>query len=250
MALRQLAVCRRAPPAALLSTTRIIDGRRAVQAEWSRHVADAHRADPKVPAAAPGYFLDRHAFARLTRPRCITANPAPGFDPRISRDRARLLELFCVPAKTLNGWRPEAEQLTGAGDFYQQLRSRWAGFAGDIGLPAEATEFVDAASSTWRAVFDQSVFYPRGPAIPGATFHDLIGDEDRLVIRRLYGPLAPIDFYCFIQQVHEAVHVTQAGEPLLNEVVQASLWLSSLTGGSRTRLPVLTWASMRLARTR
>ena len=87
---------------------------------------------------------------------------------------------------------------------------------------------MDATECTWREVFDQTVFYPRGPAIPGAIFHDLISDQDRLAIKCHYGPHAPIDFYCFIQQVHETVHMTQIGEPLLNEIVQASLWIEFL----------------------
>lgn len=216
------------PSADLLATDRITEGRHAVGVEWSHRVADAHRADPKLLPVAPGYFLDRHAFARLRHPLHITANPAPGFDPHKWQDRTKLLELFCVPARTLGGWRPEADQPTGVGGFYQQLRSWWKAFGTRIGLPREVSDLMDAAASTWREVFDQSIFYPRGPAIPGATFHDLISDEDRQVIRNHYGGQAPVDFYCFIQQVHEAVHVVQTGEPLLNEVVQASLWVEFL----------------------
>ena len=143
-------------------------------------------------------------------------------------DRTRLLSSFCVPTQTLCGWQPKPEQPTGLTEFYWQLRARWAAFAADVGLPREVSDLMDATECTWEEVFAQTVFYPRGPAIPGATFHDLISDLDRQTIRCDYGPHAPIDFYCFIQQVHETVHMTQTGEPLLNEIVQASLWIEFL----------------------
>lgn len=212
----------------LLATKRIIAGRNAVRAEWSSLLAGAHCADPKLPPTAPGYFLDRHAFARLGGSKYLSANPVPGFDLWERYDRLKLLESFCVPVRTLHHWRPKAEQPTGLGEFYRQLRSRWAAFANDVGLPRESSDLMDATECTWREVFDQTVFYPRGPAIPGATFHDLISDQDRQAIRRHYGAQAPIDFYCFIQQVHETVHIAQTGEPLLNEIVQASLWAEFL----------------------
>jgi hypothetical protein len=81
---------------------------------------------------------------------------------------------------------------------------------------------------TWADVFAGSVFFPRPPVFLGATFWDQLSDKARRSLVNEYGPSAPIDFFCFILQVHETVHTAQVGEPLLNEVVQAALWIDFL----------------------
>ena len=37
-----------------------------------------------------------------------------------------------------------------------------------------------------------------------------------------------MDFFCLMHQVHENLHKFQTGEPLLNEVVQAAIWVGFL----------------------
>lgn len=112
--------------------------------------------------------------------------------------------------------------------FYQELRSRWNTFARRHGLPASLVSIPDASGRTWLDVFNDSVFYPRRPAIPGPIFFDLIAEQDRLLAVHLFGPGCVIDFYCFLQQVHESIHKVQVGEPLLNELVQAAIWVAFL----------------------
>ena len=75
------------------------------------------------------------------------------------------------------------------------------------------------------------MFFPRMPAIPGANYYDFLDDSDRKRVEASYGRQSAVEFFCFMLQVHEGVHELQVGEPLFNEIVQASLWIKFLDEG-------------------
>jgi hypothetical protein len=218
---------RRLDPA-LLNTGRIVARRRVVSEQWSASNALASVRDRRIPASAPSYFADRYAFAGLEHPTGIDVRHIPSLVPLDQEQRQRVLRAVVVPCHALDGWRPVPGHTTQVGAFYQDLRRRWAQFATQTGLPQGLQQLSDAADMTWQDVFDESIFYPGGPAIPGATFFDTVSERDRQHLRRVFGPTSAIDFYCFMHQVHEHVHMYQTGEPLLNEIVQAHLWVAFL----------------------
>jgi hypothetical protein len=153
----------------------------------------------------------------------------PGF-PRdhTACQRTGIVRRFLRPSRALGGWQADPEEPTSLSPFYGHLRCMWSDFAQAKALPAGLLDIPDATNWTWLDVFNDSVFYPRRPAIPGPIFADLIDEQDRKVARDQFGDRWAIDFYCFLQQVHESIHREQTGEPLLNEIVQASLWIAFL----------------------
>jgi hypothetical protein len=211
-----------------VDTNLIVAEREQVKEVWQAAAAEATALDAKYPASAPGYFLDRYGFARLRSGSEITRTEAPRYTRHDFDERERRLDRFMVPAAAIGGWVPVAAEESGVGPFYEDLRKRWAVYASGIGLPRSLGEIANAAELTWREIFDDSVFYPAGPAIPGATFMDTIDDANRRQVLRTWGPKGPVDFFCLMHQVHENLHKFQTGEPLLNEVVQAAVWVGFL----------------------
>jgi hypothetical protein len=226
------------------SSSRIVARRPAAAAAWRAATADAAEHDRLVPGELPGYFVDRYAFAMRRWPALISRPEMPGF-PRDNapHQRADIVRGFLRPSRALGGWCAAPEEPTSLSPFYGQLRSTWSEFARAKALPAGLLDVPDAAQWTWLDVFNDSVFYPRRPAIPGPVFADLIDERDREVAADQFGDGWAIDFYCFLQQVHESIHRAQTGEPLLNEVVQAALWIAFLD-----RYPQL-WVLQRNTRT-
>ena len=165
----------------------------------------------------------------LRWPVLISRLAMPGF-PRnhTAHQRADILRRFLRPSRALGGWQANPEEPTSLSPFYGHLRFIWSDFAQARALPTGLLDVPDATHWTWLDVFNDSVFYPRRPAIPGPVFADLIDEQDRKVARDQFGDGWAIDFYCFLQQVHESIHRAQTGEPLLNEIVQASLWVAFL----------------------
>ena len=176
----------------------------------------------------PTYFIDRFAFASMRRPRGIDTRSVASFASTEVHDRDAFLRQCVVPCSALGGWIPDPATPTEVGAFYSHLRELWRGFAGAMKLPERIHVLTDARDSTWRNVFDESVFVPRGPAIPGAIFFDAIAEGDRRHVVATFGREAVADFYCFMLQVHESLHFVQVGEPLFNEMVQASTWITFL----------------------
>ena len=211
------------------SSSRITARRPAARAAWRAATAYASEHDYLVPSELPGYFVDRYAFGMLRWPALIFRPAMPGF-PRdhTARQRADILRRFLRPSHALGGWQANPEEPTSLSPFYGHLRCMWSDFAQAKALPIGLLDVSDATQWTWLDVFNDSVFYPRRPAIPGPVFADLIDDQDRKAARDQFGDGWAIDFYCFMQQVHESIHTAQTGEPLLNEVVQASLWIAFL----------------------
>jgi len=211
------------------SSSRIIARRPAARAAWRAATAYAAEHDYLVPGELPGYFVDRYAFGLRRWPALISRPAMPGF-PRdhTVRQRADILRRFLRPSRALGDWQANPDEPTSLSPFYGHLRRMWSDFAHAKALPKALLDVPDATQWTWLDVFNDLVFYPRRPAIPGPIFADLIDERDREVARVQFGGGWAIDFYCFMQQVHETIHRAQTGEPLFNEVVQASLWIAFL----------------------
>jgi hypothetical protein len=177
----------------------------------------------------PGYFADRYAFALRASLKRLKRPPSPALPRRAtSRSRDDYLDHYLLPTAGLDGWRPILHAPTGVGDFYGELCALWCAHCRRLELPTDVAYLPDARVLTWRQIFDASVFYPRPPVFRGATYWDTLSEERRRHILRVFGKGAPVEFYCFMQQVHETIHAVQKGEPLLNEIVQAALWIEFL----------------------
>ena len=74
-------------------------------------------------------------------------------------------------------------------------------------------------------VYRNSVFYPRFPVLWGPNYFSRIADQDRDHIVKTYGESAVWDFYFLMMVCHEQSHLMQKGEPVLNEIAHAILWI-------------------------
>lgn len=214
------------PVAAARNSSEITPHRAAARQAWAAAMRPYEPLDPRVPREMPGYFCDRYAYA------IAAARPSPdipGFD--VATGPARFNELVTAtwqPCDALGGWVPATEEVATLGDFYDQILVDWLLFARSNGLPSELVALQSARGQRWIDIAADSVFFPRPPAIPGANYFDFLSPDDRRRGIRAFGPNAPIDFFCLMLQVHEAVHRCQVGEPLFNEIVQAAIWMRFL----------------------
>lgn len=206
-----------------ISANDIEASRRPVQRRSHRVRRRLHRQDSRISIELPHYFVDRYAFKLVTRRDTSIAVP------ELQRDRDRYLLRVIKSTTSLGGWKPEPQCHTEVGAFYQELRQRWAKFARSGHFPPGVEDIPDAAGMTWRNVFDSSVFYPGPPVFRGATYLDMLDPQAVRSLISDHGLTSLIDFFCFMGQVHEQIHWYQVGEPLLNEVVQASIWSQFLS---------------------
>lgn len=195
---------------------------------WADCLPDGARADPRVARSIPSVLIDRFGFALL----CGSSqeeSTVPGFDilDFVSR-RAELLTASIKPTRSLDNWTTPLNGVVDVGALYFDLRARWKQFAKRVGLPSELALLANPIGIPWRDYFDQDTFYPRPPVISGPNFFDQLTKNDRLEILERLGRTAPIDFFCFMHQVHEELHRHQSGEPLMNEIVVAAIWTEFL----------------------
>lgn len=92
-----------------------------------------------------------------------------------------------------------------------------------IDLPSETIDWY--FSVPLLEVYRNSVFYPRFPVLWGPNYFGRIADQDREHIIQTYGESAVWDFYFLMMVCHEQSHLMQKGEPILNEIAHAILWV-------------------------
>lgn len=209
---------------------RVFQCRARVARDWARSMRPLASHDARVPARLPGYFSDRFAFMAAHRgASSVEYEEAPGFDVESALySYLETVRAALRPTHSLNGWAVDLHRQAELTDFYESLIRRWNEFAVGLSLPSALTRLESLGQLTWHEIFERSIFFPRAPVISGPNFFDLLANSDREAARRRFGANAPIDFFCFMQQVHETIHAAQTGEPLLNEVVQAALWVRFL----------------------
>jgi hypothetical protein len=90
-------------------------------------------------------------------------------------------------------------------------------------LPSESVDWY--FSVPLLEVYRNSVFYPRFPVLWGPNYFGRISDQDRDHILKTHGEGAVWDFYFLMMVCHEQSHLLQKGEPILNEIAHAILWI-------------------------
>jgi hypothetical protein len=93
-----------------------------------------------------------------------------------------------------------------------------------IDLPSETIDWY--FSVPLLEVYRNSVFYPRFPVLWGPNYFGRIADQDREHILQTYGEGAVWDFYFLMMVCHEQSHLMRKGEPILNEIAHAILWIN------------------------
>ncbi len=202
--------------------------REEAAAIWARSADRSAGAEIYGPRQLPGYFADRLAAAVLAGRADLARGWVHAHHARWPQTTAQYLQRLqqCwVPTHSLDGWVPTEAQPPQDSAFSRWLRDRWRRYVANQRLPALLADVEAVDGETWASLSQRSVFYPLTPALPGANYFDDLSDADRAEAVGRFGPAAPIDFFCFMLQVHENAHLYQVGEPLLNEVLQAAMWV-------------------------
>jgi hypothetical protein len=205
-----------------------VAGREEGAAIWARMADRSAGAEICGPRQLPGYFADRLAAAVLAGRTDLAEDWVRSHQagwPQTSAEYRRRLQQCWVPTRSLDGWVPTDAQPPRDSAFSGWLRDRWRIYVADQRLPGQLADIEPLDGQTWASLSQRSVFYPLTPALPGANYFDALSDSDRAEAIDRFGPTAPIDFFCFMLQVHENAHLHQVGEPLLNEIVQAAMWV-------------------------
>lgn len=195
------------------STARVVSRRPLARAQWRKTVRHLPIGQSAPPKRLPGYFVDRYSFALLGDDG-VAPVAGPGFNAALLFERrVDVVRRNLRSCAALGGWAPDPATHVDVGEFYAELRHRWFEFASAAGMPVATATLADARSMRWVELFDQSVFVPRGPAIPGAVYFDRLPPAQQSRVQQEFGPRSPIDFYCLMQQVG-----------LLHGLVTSDLW--------------------------
>ncbi len=210
------------------SASALKSAREEAAAIWARSADRLADAEICGPRQLPGYFADRLAAAVLAGRADLAEDWVHAHHarwPATTAEYHQRLQQCWVPTHSLGGWVPTPAQPPRDSAFSRWLRDRWRTYVANQRLPTELTDVEAADGTTWASLSQRSVFYPLTPALPGANYLDTLSDADRAEAVGRFGPTAPVDFFCFMLQVHENAHLHQVGEPLLNEVLQAAMWV-------------------------
>lgn len=119
---------------------------------------------------------------------------------------------------------PSLTSKIGVSDFRSLLFHKWREFVKgfDIGISEKC--YQDPANLYWFEYFQNSCLFPRRPAMWGPTYFYKLSLKQQQVLVDSYGIQGIMDFFIFMQQVHEESHIQQKGEPMLSEFIHAWLW--------------------------
>lgn len=207
----------------------IVSRRAAAAQHWRAALKGCGAPDAVVPHDAPSYFIDRFAFARAARAARHPGAVPPGFDVDSAlHGRDAALRALQAPAAAVPGWVADLDEPVRPGPLWRDIRRRWKAFCERHGLPRGAVTLNDIRDATWRELFASTVFRPRPPVFVGPHHLERLDAADRRRIAEAHGQSGGVDFFVAMTQIHETLHASQTGEPLLNEVIQAACWIRFL----------------------
>ena len=181
-------------------------------------------------SAPPAFFIDRCGFRHW-----LSSVSGVVSSEYISIPEIDFRELFesyddtvrksIVGSKVLGTGAPHVDECVRRSQFLDDCFSDWQQHLArhGINLPTETIDWY--FSVPLHEVYRNSVFYPRHPVLWGPNYYGRIAGSDREHILSHYGDGAVWDFYFLMMVCHEQSHLMQKGEPILNEIAHAILWI-------------------------
>ncbi len=194
--------------------------------ECKKYIGDK-RFNPEV---APPFFIDKYSFrswlAEVIPTTKLEFTNIPEIDFSslfVSHDET--VRQSVVGSKILNTKAPSVDEPVQRSVFLDEQFGAWQRhlLRNGIALPSESVDWY--FSVPLLEVYRNSVFYPRFPVLWGPNYFGRISDQDRDHILKTYGEGAVWDFYFLMMVCHEQSHLLQKGEPILNEIAHAILWI-------------------------
>jgi len=176
------------------------------------------------------FFIDRYGFRSW-----LASNSSVMGSEHISVPEVDFSKMFesyddlvrgsVVGSKLLGTSAPSVDDRVHRSVFLDEQFGAWQGHLArnGIDLPSETIDWYFSVSLL--DVYRKSVFYPRFPVLWGPNYFGRIADQDRDYILKSYGESAVWNFYFLMMVCHEQSHLMQKGEPILNEIAHAILWI-------------------------
>lgn len=183
--------------------------------------------EAKVP---PPFFIDKYSFRSWLVQAASTENAELASVPET--DFSKLFAAYdetvrqsVVGSKILGTKAPAVDEPIIRSSFLDDQFGAWQSHLSrnGIDLPSETIDWY--FSVPLLEVYRNSVFYPRFPVLWGPNYFGRIADQDREHILQTYGEGPVWDFYFLMMVCHEQSHLMQKGEPILNEIAHAILWI-------------------------
>lgn len=182
------------------------------------------------PEAPPHFFIDKYSFRSWLGETVSNARgelisvPEVDFSSQFASYEGTVRQSV-VGSKVLGTNAPNVDEPIVRSSFLDEQFGAWRSHLArnGIDLPSETVDWY--FSVPLLEVYRNSVFYPRFPVLWGPNYFGRIADQDRKHIIETYGEGVVWDFYFLMMVCHEQSHLMQKGEPILNEIAHAILWI-------------------------
>lgn len=208
----------------------IIQWRDEATVVWSKNCF-GYKAQEMFSCETPApFFIDKYSFRRWLK----------HWDPATQMEftgipETDFLSLFgsynetvrqsVVGSKILGTNAPSVDEPVTRSMFLDDQFGAWQSHLSRNGIELSSSVIDWYFSVPLLEVYRNSVFYPRFPVLWGPNYFGRIADQDQEHILRTYGKGAVWDFYFLMMVCHEQSHLLQKGEPILNEIAHAILWI-------------------------
>jgi hypothetical protein len=180
--------------------------------------------------APPSFFIDKYSFriwlahTTSTDGTALVSVPETDFS-QLFAAYDETVRQSVVGSKLLGTNAPAVDEPVVRSTFLDDQFGAWQSHlaCNGIDLPSDVIDWY--FSVPLLEVYCNSVFYPRFPVLWGPNYFGKISDQDREHILQTYGEGAVWDFYFLMMVCHEQSHLMQKGEPILNEIAHAILWI-------------------------
>jgi len=211
----------------------IEDLRTYVRIEWYNNITKDNRfIHPKIPTNLPEYFVDRYSYrVYLNTLFCKIKDVVfiPDYDIFAVYDNwySWIMKNFSglpnhnYPPPSLNAKIPKS-------NFRFLLFKQWREYIRSFGIKVDENYCKDPEGIYWFEYFQNSCLFPKRPAMWGPTYFYKLALKQQDFLITNYGLEGVMDFFVFMQQVHEESHINQKGEPLFCEFIHAWLWCDFL----------------------
>lgn len=180
--------------------------------------------------APPPFFIDKYSFRRWIAH--ATSTEATELVSVPETDFSKLFVAYdetvrqsVVGSKILGTEAPAVDEPITRSSFLDDQFGAWRSHLARNGIDLSDDVIDWYFSVPLLEVYRNSVFYPRFPVLWGPNYFGRIADQDRTHILETYGDGAVWDFYFLMMVCHEQSHLMQKGEPILNEIAHAILWI-------------------------
>ncbi|MBC6418110.1 MAG: hypothetical protein GDA44_04625 [Prochloron sp. SP5CPC1] len=207
--------------------------RSCVRMKWHETISAYDKViHPKIPTQLPEYFVDRYSFrvylhSVFDRGQDRVAVPDYDLLTAYNKWYTSLTQTFSgLPNRDFPP--PSLEARIPPSDFRTFLFKTWKEYIQKFPLEVSENYCRYPEGMYWFEYFQNSCHFPKRPALSGPDYFNKLSLKQQEFLIENYGVTGVMDFFIFMQQVHEESHIQQKGEPVLSEFIHAWLWCDFL----------------------